>query len=108
MLKLFSRLFSLGAAATLALAGTAGYYHYALPDSFYVTKGTELALHTALPIESAAEGDAPAYAAETVPMRGSVSLRLFGFLPSSKPSGRHRVSRYRSGSTGEATSAPCP
>ena len=81
MLKLFSRLFSLGAAATLALAGTAGYYHYALPDSFYVTKGTELALHTALPIQSAAEGDAPAYAAETVPMRGSVSLRLFGFLP---------------------------
>ena len=44
-------------------------------------EGTELALHTALPIESAAEGDAPAYAAETVPMRGSVSLRLFGFLP---------------------------
>ena len=81
MLKLFSRLFSLGAAATLALAGTAGYYHYALPDSFYVTKGTELALHTALPIQSAAEGDAPAYAAETVPMRDSVSLRLFGFLP---------------------------
>ena len=81
MLKLFSRLFSLGAAASLALAGAAGYYHYTLPDSFYVTKGTELALHTALPIESAASGEAPAYAAETVPTRGSVSLRLFGIVP---------------------------
>lgn len=81
MLKLFSRLCSLGAAVTLALAGAAGYYHYALPDSFYVTKGTELSLHTALPIEPAAGSDAPVYAAETVPMRGSVSLRLFGVVP---------------------------
>ncbi len=64
------------------LAGTTMYYGNTLPDSFYIQKGEELYLSSALPVTAV---PTKAKAMEVFTVGGSqtdtVSLRLFGLVP---------------------------
>ena len=70
------------AAVMLSLYGTAGYYSWKLPDSYYISKDSKLSINTTLPITvSKAESDALTVFSAGSSDGGTASLRLLGVVP---------------------------
>ncbi len=71
---------ALGAAVLLQLYGTAAYYAWQLPDSYYVQTGSTLEVDTALHIAAVPTAHTVQAAAASADAE-TTSLRLFGVIP---------------------------
>ncbi|WP_302344449.1 PDZ domain-containing protein [uncultured Ruminococcus sp.] len=72
---------ALGAAVLLQLYGTAAYYAWQLPDSYYVQTGSRLEVDTALHIAAVPTAHTVQAAVTASSAADTTSLRLFGIIP---------------------------